>query len=314
IRACFSANSSRRSVSVYPGHTLFTVIPLAPNSFASVLARPVTAARNELERSSPSIGCFTDTEVIVRKRPQRLCCMRGSTSRAKYTVLSSVRSIAARHSSSVMSRNFFAGGPPAFVTHISIRPNLCSTASTKLLTDSKFVTFSACRKICAPLARSISAAVRSSSSAVRAQIATWQPSLANSSATARPNPLLAAATIATRPLNPRSMRLFLFCSLAKVGIVAANPLFASRRKEIDVHSVFQRHRFVRHMCRDNQNFAGADCRRFTAIKIKLQRARQDHCVLLAAMGMARYERAARKQNPRERPVFAAYHLPRNDFA
>ncbi len=37
------------------------------------------------------------------------------------------------------------------------------------------------------------------------QIATIAPSRASSSATARPSPLLAAATMATRPLSPRSI-------------------------------------------------------------------------------------------------------------
>jgi hypothetical protein len=40
-------------------------LPLEPNSFASVFARPVTAARSEFESSIPSIGCFTDTEVVT---------------------------------------------------------------------------------------------------------------------------------------------------------------------------------------------------------------------------------------------------------
>src|SRR5436305_1541399 len=43
------ARESSRAVRVYPGQTLFTVIPWAAYSLASVRASPVTAARTELE-------------------------------------------------------------------------------------------------------------------------------------------------------------------------------------------------------------------------------------------------------------------------
>src|SRR5882762_9937905 len=47
-------------------------------------------------------------------------------------------------------------------------------------------------------------AVSESVAGVRAQIATLAPSRASSSATERPSPLLATATMATRPVRPRS--------------------------------------------------------------------------------------------------------------
>jgi len=48
--AAWSASSSTRAVRVYPGITLFTVMPSGATSFASVRAKPVTAARMLFDR------------------------------------------------------------------------------------------------------------------------------------------------------------------------------------------------------------------------------------------------------------------------
>src|SRR5258708_715715 len=77
-------------------------------------------------------------------------------------------------------------------------------AETKAETDVESVTSSARWKTTRPVVFWMCAAVTASVLAVRAQIATWVPSRASSSATARPSPLLAAATIATRPVSPSS--------------------------------------------------------------------------------------------------------------
>src|SRR5580700_755973 len=273
-------------------------MPSAPNSLASVFAIPVTPARKEFDSISPSIGCFTDIEVIVMNRPQWRRCMRGSTSRAKYTALNKVRFAAARHSSSVVSRNFLDGGPPAFVTQMSIRPNFCSTASTKSRTASSLVTSKARQKTSRPDAAPISLAVRSRSAAVRAQIAISQPSFANSSA-------------AARPFSPRSMNSALCRAAAQVRVVFANPIFPARREEIYVHGIFQSLCFVRHI-RGNQNdFARADDRFPAIVEIEFQRARKDHRKLLAAVRMSRHDPSSRDKNPRQRRILAVQHLARD---
>ena len=46
------------------------VMPSAPYSLARVLARPATPARRQFESIRPSMGCFTDMEVMVMRRPQ----------------------------------------------------------------------------------------------------------------------------------------------------------------------------------------------------------------------------------------------------
>src|SRR5438067_1443399 len=99
---------------------LFTSTLYGPYSFDRLFTRPLTAERTEFDSTSPSIGCLTETEVMVRNRPQRCFCIRGSTSRAKYTVLIKFRLTAASQSSTVVSANFLDGGPPAFVTQISM--------------------------------------------------------------------------------------------------------------------------------------------------------------------------------------------------
>src|SRR5271156_2980630 len=238
--------------------------------------------------------------------------MRGRTSRAKKTLLRRVRSTAARHSSREISANFLAGGPPALGTQMSTCPNFLSTASTNCVTASGFVTSTARQNMARPLAAPISSAVSSRSAAVRAQIATSQPSLASSSATARPRPLLAAATMATRPFSPKSMcQLFLFRASAKVGIIFADPIFAARREEVKINGVFESFGTVRHVGRNGQDFAGTDDGFGLVVENKFQGAGSAHGVLLAAMKMARDDRAAQKHEAGKRSVVAANHLARD---
>src|SRR5713101_7906374 len=126
-----AARLSRRAVRVKPGQTLFTVMPAAAYSLASVRARPVTAARIEFESRSPSTGCLTAEEVIVIRRPHLFFCMRGRVSLAKQTVLIRSWSRAARHASGGVFLNRLDGGPPELVTQISTRPKRASVAATK---------------------------------------------------------------------------------------------------------------------------------------------------------------------------------------
>ena len=50
--------------SVYPGNTLFTVIPNSPNSNESVFAQLATAPRIVFDTPRPLIGCLTEVEII----------------------------------------------------------------------------------------------------------------------------------------------------------------------------------------------------------------------------------------------------------
>src|SRR5665647_1912502 len=65
----FSINESYLAVLVYPGSTLFTVIPNCPNSFAKVFDQLATAPLIVLETPRPTIGCFTEMEIIFTIRP-----------------------------------------------------------------------------------------------------------------------------------------------------------------------------------------------------------------------------------------------------
>ena len=47
--------------------TLLTVMPNGATSFASVRAKPVTAARMLLDRIRPSTGCFTAIDVMLKR-------------------------------------------------------------------------------------------------------------------------------------------------------------------------------------------------------------------------------------------------------
>src|SRR5580693_4458496 len=209
--------------------------------------------------------------------------------------------------------NFLEGGPPVLVTQMSIRPNFFSTAATKSRTPSALVTSSARQKISRPAAEPISCAVRSTSAEVRAQMATSQPSFASSAAMARPSPLLAAATIATRPFSPRSMSsvLFQLRVVAKVVVCFVDPIFAAGREEVNVHGVFQGFGFVWNVGGNQEHFAGVDYRGFAVVEEKFQRAGADEGKLFAAMRVARHDAAFCDEDAGERGVFAAHHLAGN---
>src|ERR1700676_2364369 len=143
---------------------------------------------------------------MVISRPHLFFFMRGNVSLAKKTQLIKSWSMAACHSSFRVSSNNLDGGPPELVTQISIRLKRVSTAETKAATALASVTSTACWNTSRPLARWIFAAADCRSLSVRAQIATSAPSSDNSLATANPKPVLAPATMATRPFNPKSIR------------------------------------------------------------------------------------------------------------
>src|SRR5262245_28768956 len=111
----------------------------------------------------------------------------------------------------------------------------------------------------------------SSASRPRAQITTAAPSAASSSATARPRPLLPAATSATRFEMPKST---LFPQVI-VGFV--QPVLTRRAENVDVERVFQRHGLVPHHRRQVQNFTSAkdDFLRLVFTDPEMQRAFQD---------------------------------------
>jgi hypothetical protein len=69
---------------------LLTVMPNGATSFASVRAKPVTAARMLFESISPSTGCFTVIDVTLMTRPHRRSFIPGSTRRVSSTALRSV--------------------------------------------------------------------------------------------------------------------------------------------------------------------------------------------------------------------------------
>src|ERR1700728_1093723 len=102
-------------------------------------------------------------------------------------------------------------------------------------------------------------------------MATRAPSTANFSAAARAIPSLDAATMTLRFFNPRSIRhpflypvstitasTFGVSVIAKVGIVFIDPILAWRIKNVQIYCILERHRFMRHMGRNTQDFPGGD--------------------------------------------------------
>ena len=75
------------------GHAVHEDVSAA-SSMASVLARFVTAARTALDSTRPSIGCATETEVMLMMRPPPHAASAGIAARQSRTTLSSIESMA----------------------------------------------------------------------------------------------------------------------------------------------------------------------------------------------------------------------------
>lgn len=73
----------RRSVSVAPGSTLFTVMPKGASSVAKVFAQLAMAPRVVLLTPRPSMGCFTLVDTMLIKRPYDASFILWKTSRIK---------------------------------------------------------------------------------------------------------------------------------------------------------------------------------------------------------------------------------------
>ena len=108
------------------------------------------------------------------------------------------------------------GAEPALLTWISIRPSAACAALTKFSASAGLVRSAGIGKIFRPVSLAISAAVLSSGSFRRAQIATSAPSRASARAIALPMPSLAPVTIAFLSLIAKSMAHLPSCDEARV--------------------------------------------------------------------------------------------------
>jgi len=141
-------------------------------------------------------------------RPHRRFCICGNTARMHRMVLINVSSTPSFHLRSSSAGNGATGGPPAFATRMSIRPNRLTVRATSDAICRGFVR-SALTGTMSPACPSapsrISFAACDRARRLREQITRWAPSRANPSAAALPSPWLAAHTMATRPCSPSSI-------------------------------------------------------------------------------------------------------------
>jgi len=178
------------------------VTPSPENSWARVLVMAERPARRALLMVSRGVGCLATREVMWTMRPHRRSRMPGRASRQRRTTFMRVDWTPHSHWTSVRSRKVAAGGPPVLVTRMSTWPKASRVALNQSSMSAGFVTSQGKARTEPP--RAALAASRVSRS--RPQMDTRQPSAARAAAAARPRPLLPAATMATLPLIPRSMK------------------------------------------------------------------------------------------------------------
>jgi hypothetical protein len=210
------------------------------------------------------MGWRTEMDVIVTMRPHFWLCMIGSTARAKWMMLIRLRSAARCHSSVVVARNIFAGGPPALVTQTSTEPKVVFTCSTNCWTAVASVTSSGAAKTSAFCFWRRSSATELSFVSLREQMATLAPWAANFSAAARAIPSLEAA----------------------IGVVAVDPVLAGWVEDVEVYGVFESVGFVGEVGWDAEDFAGADDDFFVAAFVRdeeLERAFENVADLFIVM-------------------------------
>ena len=138
---------------------------------------------------------------MLTTRPQPRSIIAGSTACIIAIGVSMLASSALMKSSRLQSDHRPGGGPPAFVTRMSVSRAFSSTAAR----PASVVMSPATATTSTPCAWRIAAAVASSASAPRALITRSTPSAASASAQPRPRPFDAAQTMARLPLMPKSM-------------------------------------------------------------------------------------------------------------
>ena len=175
---------------------------------ATPATKPVRPERAPLLRPRISIGAFTELEVMFTMRPKPRFIMPSTLALMNSMGVSMLASSALIQSSRFHSRKFPGGGPPALLTMMSGSGHAARTC----LRPSSVVTSTATAVTFTPYFFLISSAVASSSDLVRALITRSTPSPASAMAQPLPSPLLAAQTIALRPLMPMSIFRSLFCA------------------------------------------------------------------------------------------------------
>src|SRR6266576_3061841 len=183
-----------------------TRTPSLARSLDSVLAMPWTAERIALERMRfrYCVGCFTVVDVMYTIEPPPPLRMCGSTRRVRRTAEKRVTPTAFCHAASSRSSKRPGGGPPALDTRMSIVPNLSTAVLISFWQPASDPTSATVHCTSAPVLRCTSSAAARIAASSRLHITTRAPSRANSSATARPRPLLDAATMDTLSRRPRS--------------------------------------------------------------------------------------------------------------
>ena len=202
-----------RSVSNSPGSRLLIVTPLPAMLLRAMPAtKPVKPLRAPLDSPSTSIGALTALEVMLTMRPKPRPAMPSTVALISSIGVSMLASSALIQAARSHSRKSPGGGPPALVTTMSKSrrtENTVARPSSVVISAGTAIT-------CVPDASANSvrsaAAVASSSSAPRATISTFTPSLTSACAQPAPRPLLAPHTSAHLFLIPKSMTNFLIAS------------------------------------------------------------------------------------------------------
>src|SRR3984957_17834892 len=199
-RASYSMPERSRSVRNGPGNKPL-IVTLC---FATWRARPaqkaVRPARAPLLMPRLGIGDLTEPEVILTMRPNLRSHMPSTVALISMIGASMLALTAFCQSSTDHSRKSPCGGPPQLLTRMSGLGQAARVASRPASVEMSPAT----AVTLAPVSLRISSAVASSVSLVRAVMTRSTPARPSDIAQARPSPLLAAQTIALRPLIFRS--------------------------------------------------------------------------------------------------------------
>ena len=192
-----------RSVSILPGSRPL-IVTFRPATVRETPARKaVRPARAPEERSSPTIGMYTESEVTLTIRPKPRSAIPSTVaciSSSGVTMFCVTPASIASRSSSRKSRR---GGPPLLLIRISGS----GQASSRARCPSGVETSAATACTVAPHSARIASAVASNVVASRPLTTTSHPSRARCIAQPRPKPRDDAQTIALRPSSPKSMRI-----------------------------------------------------------------------------------------------------------
>lgn len=190
-----AVDSATMPVSTNPGHTAFTVTPVAASSAASARVSPTSACFDAQYADVYAYPVSPAFDATFTTRPHPASTIAGTSARHSTNGAVTFTAIVDAHASSVVRESGALGATPALLISTSTRPTRAATSASAASIEARSARSHA---IATPSAPPIDAATSSSSLRVRPVTTTRYPARPSALAMARPMPRPPPVTSAVR--------------------------------------------------------------------------------------------------------------------